>query len=151
MAVNEIDAVLPILQTYLKPRRTRFATKNKVSPGSIDVVNEPPISELFKTWKRENQIRTRIYKNLTLEQQQAWVAYFDEHKSLTLQVHVEDEPQGQVNEVNEVKPHKLRKQDAPQGQMNEVKPPKPRARKPTEHNDTPPTVEQHKKKHHSHQ
>lgn len=150
MAVNEIDAVLPILQTYLKPRRTRFATKNKVNPGSIDVVNEPPISELFKTWKRENQIRTRIYKNLTLEQQQAWVAYFDEHKSLTLHVHAEDEPTEQLGKVNEVKPPKLRKHDEPQQQMNEVKSPKPRAHKPTEHNDAPPAVEHHKKKHHPH-
>ena len=89
--MSEVEAVTPILQAYLKPRRARFAAKNKIDPNEIDVINEPSINEVFKEWKRENQIRTRIYKNLTPEQQQSWIKYFDEHKNLTLQTRITDD------------------------------------------------------------
>ena len=45
-----------------------------------------PIADLFTAWKKENSIRTKLFKNLSSEQQQQWIQYFDENKDLSLSI-----------------------------------------------------------------
>lgn len=80
------ESVQHIKANFGKRRISTFAKKNSVANDAVEVVDDIPISELEKTFKRNNKIKTRLFKNLTAEQQQAWVAYYDDHKQLSLKV-----------------------------------------------------------------
>ena len=80
------EATQPIVNQFLKHRITNFVKKHNIDVNDVEVVNEIPIEMLEKDFKKTNKIRTRLYKNMNEEQQQAWLAYYNEHKKLSLKV-----------------------------------------------------------------
>ena len=81
---DELTILQPIFDSYLRSRKTKFAKSNNIDPNNVIVINDKPIDEMFSKWKKENHIRTRIFKNLSSEQQNNWVEYFNINKSLSL-------------------------------------------------------------------
>ena len=82
--MNEEIIVEPILNEYLRKRKTRYANSHNVSIESVKVVNTISISDLFSKWKKENNIKTKLFKNLSEEQKNMWIQYFDTNKTLML-------------------------------------------------------------------
>ena len=80
------DAIQPIMNQYAKRRISAFAKRNNVSIDDVEVINEIPVEQLEKEFKRANNIKTRLYKNMNEEQQKAWELYYNEHKQLSLKV-----------------------------------------------------------------
>ena len=90
------DAVLPVKQQYMRRRVSAFARKNNVTNDDVEVIDEMDLSSMEKEFKRNNGIKVRLYKNMTEEQKQAWVLYYNDHKQLSLRV--------KGNTVTETKP-----------------------------------------------
>lgn len=80
------EATETIKSNYAKRRVGLFAKKNNVEISDVEVIDEVPVMELEKNFKKNNGIRTRLYKNLSADQQQAWLSYYDDHKQLSLRV-----------------------------------------------------------------
>lgn len=111
------EAVLHIKANFGKRRISTFAKKNSVSSDAVEVVDDIPIAELERSFKKNNGITKRLFKNLTNEQQQAWVMYYDDHKQLSLRVKAGSEPV--VEHAEAVKP-----KQKPTDVSNETKAPK---------------------------
>lgn len=84
--MNFKDATNEIKSQFAKRRISVFAKRNNVSSDEVEVVDDEPIEILEKEFKRSCGIRTRLYKNLTEEQQKAWLLYYNDHKKLSLKV-----------------------------------------------------------------
>lgn len=84
--MNFKDATNEIKSHFAKRRISTFAKRNNVSIDEIEVIDDEPIETLEKEFKRSCGIRTRLYKNLTEEQQKAWLSYYNDHKKLSLKV-----------------------------------------------------------------
>ena len=84
--MNFKDATNEIKSQFAKRRISAFAKRNNVSNDEVEVVDDEPIETLEKEFKRSCGIRTRLYKNLTEEQQKAWLLYYNDHKKLSLKV-----------------------------------------------------------------
>lgn len=75
-----------IKANFGKRRIANFAKKNGVESSSIEIVDDIPVAEIEKNFKKNNGIKTRLYKNLTEEQKSAWLMYYDDHKQLSMKV-----------------------------------------------------------------
>lgn len=95
--MNFKDATNEIKSQFAKRRISAFAKRNNVSNDEVEVVDDEPIEALEREFKRSCGIRTRLYKNLTEEQQKAWLLYYNDHKKLSLKV--------KVKQNNEMIPH----------------------------------------------
>ena len=84
--MNFKDATNEIKSQFAKRRISAFAKRNNVNNDEVEVVDDEPIEVLEKEFKRSCGIRTRLYKNLTEEQQKAWLLYYNDHKKLSLKV-----------------------------------------------------------------
>ena len=82
------EATESIRVQYGKRRISNFAKKNSVSNEEVEVVDETPINDLVNGFKKSCNppIRVRIYKNLSEEQKQAWIAYYTANAKLALRV-----------------------------------------------------------------
>lgn len=97
------DSVQPIMNQYARRRISAFAKRHGVSNDDVEVVNDIPIEQLEKDFKRNNNIKTRLYKNMNEEQQKAWELYYNDHKKLSLAVKITDPVQVQIK-VNNMPP-----------------------------------------------
>ena len=100
------EAAEPIMQQFAKRRISTFAKKHNVGQEDVEIVNEIPIEQLEKEFKRNNNIRTRLYKNLNEEQQQAWKLYYNDHKQLSLKVKENIVAQQEPPKIEEKQEHK---------------------------------------------
>ena len=80
------EAIEPVKQQFMRRRVAAFARKHEVESNDVEVVDNANISIMEKEFKRNNNIKTRLYKNMTEEQQKAWVIYYNDHKDLSLRV-----------------------------------------------------------------
>lgn len=84
--MNFKEATNEIKSRFAKRRISTFAKRNNVNIDEVEVIDDEPIETLEKEFKRSCGIRTRLYKNLTEEQQKAWLSYYNDHKKLSLKV-----------------------------------------------------------------
>jgi len=130
------EAVEPIMYQFAKRRISAFAKRNKVSIDDVEVVNEIPIEQLEKEFKRSNNIKTRLYKNMNEEQQKAWEIYYNDHKQLSLRV---KESHDKVV-VAEAEQPDVKTEPSSQSSHKHTR--KPKQQQPTaDGNDNSPTVE----------
>ena len=94
------SAVLPIVNKWKGSRRTRFAKNKGVSPDDVIVFDEIPIPSLEKQFKAELGLKIRSYKNLSEDQKNQWLQYYDSHKSLKLMTLNEHETFTKSNNFN---------------------------------------------------
>ena len=80
------EAIEPVKQQFMRRRVAAFARKHEVENNDVEVVDNTDVSFMEKEFKRNNNIKTRLYKNMTEEQQKAWVIYYNDHKDLSLRV-----------------------------------------------------------------
>ena len=80
------EAVEPIKQQFMRRRISAFAKKNNVTNEDVEVVDDMDLEVMEREFKRNNNIKARLYKNMTEEQQKAWTLYYDDHKKLSLKV-----------------------------------------------------------------
>lgn len=78
------EAISAIISKFNKSRITRFANSHKLTTEQIHTHNNVPVWFLIKKFKTENNIKTRSFKNLTDDQKQLWLQYYDSHKQLQL-------------------------------------------------------------------
>lgn len=82
------EATEAIRVQFGKRRIANFAKKNNVTNEEVEVVDEVPISDLAAAFKKAANppIRVRIFKNLSEEQQKAWIEYYTANAKLALRV-----------------------------------------------------------------
>lgn len=113
------DAINEVKQQFARRRIANFAKKNGVEIDGVEVIDEEDAATLEREFKRNNNIKIRIFKNLSEEQKQAWKLFYSDHAKLSLKVkdgivkQVHDKKHDAVNEdvenVLEVQPLKERK------------------------------------------
>ena len=85
------ESVQPIIERYIRNRKTRFCSSHHITAEQLHVHNKIPVWYLVKKYKSEQKIKSRLYKSLTEEQRQSWLNYYDQNKQLELLTNQEHE------------------------------------------------------------
>lgn len=103
------EAVEDIRQQWAKRRITAFAKKHSVEVNEVEIVDETPIEDLEKEFKKANNIKKRIYKNLSEGEKKGWITFYNDHMNLSLRIKGEGIGNKVENAIKEVKSEKVEK------------------------------------------
>lgn len=76
------EAVNDIVQAFSKNRITRYAHSHNCNKEDLHVHNQIPLNILVKEFRSSNNIRIKKYENLSPEQKDAWVKFYNTNKIL---------------------------------------------------------------------
>ena len=94
------EAVQFSIDRWKKSRMSRFLRKKQIKPEEVHVHNDIPIDILVKNFKRENNIKKRLYIKLLEGEKQSWIDYYEKNRILILMSNEEHEIYHRDNEYN---------------------------------------------------
>lgn len=103
------EAVEDIRQQWAKRRITTFAKKHSIEVNEVEIVDEIPIEDLEKEFKKANNIKKRIYKNLSEGEKKGWITFYNDHMNLSLRIKGGGNGNKVENVIKEVKSEKVEK------------------------------------------
>ena len=76
------EAVNDIVQAFSKNRITRYAHSHNCNKEDLHIHNQIPLNILVKEFRSLNNIRIKKYENLSPEQKDAWIKFYNTNKIL---------------------------------------------------------------------